>query len=49
MIDPIWRGRFAVGDLVLPLRKRDPLFAPIVATLSARDRLRHFAKRLLKR
>lgn len=49
MIDPIWRGRFAVGDLVLPLRKRDPLFAPIVAALSARDRLRHFAKRLLKR
>ncbi|PZA09237.1 GNAT family N-acetyltransferase [Rhodopseudomonas palustris] len=49
MIDPIWRGRFAVGDLVLPLRKRDPLFAPIVAVLSARDRLRHLAKRLLKR
>ncbi|NEW89396.1 GNAT family N-acetyltransferase [Rhodopseudomonas sp. WA056] len=49
MIDPIWRGRFAVGDLVLPLRKRDPLFAPIVAALAARDRLRHLAKRLLKR
>lgn len=49
MIDPLWRGRFAVGDLVLPLRKRDPLFAPIVAALSARDRLRHLAKRLLKR
>ncbi|MFT4274742.1 MAG: GNAT family N-acetyltransferase [Rhodopseudomonas sp.] len=49
MIDPIWRGRFAVGDLVLPLRRRDPLFAPIVAALSARDSLRHFAKRLLKR
>jgi CelD/BcsL family acetyltransferase involved in cellulose biosynthesis len=49
MIDPIWRGRFAIGDLVIPLRRRDPLLAPIVLTLRARDALRHFAKRLLKR
>jgi len=49
MIDPIWRGRFAIGDLVIPLRRRDPLFAPIMLTLRARDALRHFAKRLLKR
>jgi len=49
MIDPIWRGRFAVGDLLIPLRPRDPLFGPITAALRAREALRQTAKRLLKR
>ncbi|MCG6204559.1 GNAT family N-acetyltransferase [Rhodopseudomonas sp. HC1] len=49
MIDPIWRGRFAVGDVLIPLRTRDPLFAPITAALRAREALRQTAKRLLKR
>ncbi len=31
MINPIWRGRFAIGDLLIPLRARDPLF-PIIQT-----------------
>jgi CelD/BcsL family acetyltransferase involved in cellulose biosynthesis len=34
MIDPIWRGRFAIGDVLLPLRRRDPLVAAIHAALS---------------
>ncbi|MCA6124130.1 GNAT family N-acetyltransferase [Bradyrhizobium sp. WSM 1704] len=33
MIDPIWRGRFAIGDVLLPLRRRDPLVPAIVAAL----------------
>jgi CelD/BcsL family acetyltransferase involved in cellulose biosynthesis len=49
MIDPIWRGRFAVGDLLIPLRRRNPLFAPITFALRAREALRQTAKRLLKR
>lgn len=49
MIDPIWRGRFAVGDLLIPLRPRDPLFGPITLALRAREALRQTAKRLLKR
>ncbi|MFC0241547.1 GNAT family N-acetyltransferase [Rhodopseudomonas telluris] len=49
MIDPIWRGRFAVGDVLIPLRARDPLFGPITLALRAREALRQTAKRLLKR
>ncbi|MGP9811602.1 GNAT family N-acetyltransferase [Rhodopseudomonas sp. NSM] len=49
MIDPIWRGRFAVGDLLIPLQPRDPLFGPITLALRAREALRQTAKRLLKR
>jgi CelD/BcsL family acetyltransferase involved in cellulose biosynthesis len=34
MIDPIWRGRFAIGDVLLPLRRRDPLVPAIHAALT---------------
>lgn len=34
MIDPIWRGRFAIGDVLLPLRRRDPLVAAVHAALT---------------
>ena len=34
MIDPIWRGRFAIGDVLLPLRRRDPLVAAVYAALT---------------
>ena len=29
MINPIWRGRFAIGDVLVPLRRRDPI-VPLV-------------------
>jgi CelD/BcsL family acetyltransferase involved in cellulose biosynthesis len=29
MIDPIWRGRLAVGDILIPLRRNDP-FVPLM-------------------
>jgi CelD/BcsL family acetyltransferase involved in cellulose biosynthesis len=36
MIDPIWRGRFAIGDVLIPLRKNDPVVPLIHAALVAR-------------
>ncbi|QPF82779.1 GNAT family N-acetyltransferase [Bradyrhizobium genosp. L] len=34
MIEPIWRGRFAIGDVLLPLRRNDPLVAMIHAAVT---------------
>jgi CelD/BcsL family acetyltransferase involved in cellulose biosynthesis len=36
MIDPIWRDRFAIGDVLIPLRKSDPVVPLIHAALVAR-------------
>jgi CelD/BcsL family acetyltransferase involved in cellulose biosynthesis len=36
MINPIWRGRFAIGDVLVPLRRNDPVVAMIHAALTAR-------------
>ena len=35
MIDPIWRGRFAMGDVLIPFRRNDPIVAAIHAALTA--------------
>jgi len=45
MINPIWRGRFAIGDVLIPLRKHDPAVALIHAALVARQ----FAVELARR
>ncbi len=48
MIDPIWRGRLAIGDMLIPLRRNDPVFALIRASLAlrraVREPIRHFIK-----
>jgi CelD/BcsL family acetyltransferase involved in cellulose biosynthesis len=36
MINPIWRGRLAIGDVLIPLRKNDPVVALIHVALVAR-------------
>jgi len=36
MINPIWRGRFTIGDVLLPLRRHDPVVPLIHAALVAR-------------
>jgi CelD/BcsL family acetyltransferase involved in cellulose biosynthesis len=36
MINPIWRGRFAIGEVLIPLRKNDPIVALIHAALVVR-------------
>ena len=52
MINPIWRGRLAIGDVLIPLRRNDPMVAAIHATLVARQMLRELARhavRMLRR
>ena len=45
MINPIWRGRFAIGDVLIPLRKNGPVVGLIYAALTLRLRVREFARR----
>ncbi len=45
MINPIWRGRFAIGDVLIPLRANDPLVWLIHAALVARQ----FAREAIRR
>jgi CelD/BcsL family acetyltransferase involved in cellulose biosynthesis len=45
MINPIWRGRFAIGDVLIPLRSGDP----IVPVISAAMKLRHTAREQARR
>jgi CelD/BcsL family acetyltransferase involved in cellulose biosynthesis len=40
MINPIWRGRFTIGDVLIPLRAGDP----VVPIVHAAIRLRHTAR-----
>jgi CelD/BcsL family acetyltransferase involved in cellulose biosynthesis len=44
MINPIWRGRFAIGDVLIPLRKNDPMVSLIHATLTLRRLARELAR-----
>ena len=48
MINPIWRGRFAIGDALIPLRRNDPVVGLIRATLLARQTVRVLARRSLR-
>jgi hypothetical protein len=36
MINPIWRGRFAIGDVLIPLRRNDPVVSVIHTALTLR-------------
>ncbi|MGY8668702.1 GNAT family N-acetyltransferase [Bradyrhizobium sp. UFLA05-109] len=47
MIDPIWRGRFAIGDVLIPLRGNDPVVTLIHAALIARNAALEAARRAL--
>jgi hypothetical protein len=49
MIDPIWRGRLPIGDLLIPLRRHDPLVPAIELALRAYAALRLMALRVLRR
>jgi CelD/BcsL family acetyltransferase involved in cellulose biosynthesis len=44
MINPIWRGRLAIGDVLIPLRRHDPVVPLIAATLSLRRIVRERAR-----
>lgn len=45
MINPIWRGRFAIGDVLIPLRKNDP----VVSLIHGAIVLRRFTRKLVRR
>lgn len=49
MINPIWRGRFAVGDVLIPLRRHDPVVALIHGALLGRNAAHEAARRLVRR
>jgi CelD/BcsL family acetyltransferase involved in cellulose biosynthesis len=47
MINPIWRGRLKIGDVLIPLRPRDPVVSIIHAALTMRRMVREFARRMV--
>jgi CelD/BcsL family acetyltransferase involved in cellulose biosynthesis len=47
MINPIWRGRLAIGDVLIPLRRRDPVVRLIRSALHLRSAIREPARRLV--
>jgi CelD/BcsL family acetyltransferase involved in cellulose biosynthesis len=48
MINPIWRGRLAIGDVLIPLRRNDPAAVLIHAALILRQRIREPARRAVQ-
>ncbi|WP_029583730.1 GNAT family N-acetyltransferase [Bradyrhizobium sp. URHD0069] len=45
MINPIWRGRLAIGDVLIPLRPSDPVVPLIHAAVTLRKLVREPARR----
>jgi hypothetical protein len=48
MINPIWRGRFAIGDVLIPLRANDPVVSLIHAALRSHRFVLDLARRGLR-
>jgi CelD/BcsL family acetyltransferase involved in cellulose biosynthesis len=48
MINPIWRGRLAIGDVLIPLRRNDPAVPLIQAAILMRQSIREPARRVLQ-
>jgi len=48
MIDPIWRGRLPIGDVVIPLYRNDPVAGALIAALRLRMQIRSIARDTLK-
>lgn len=49
MINPIWRGRFAIGDVLIPLRRNDPVIALIHGALVGLNIAHGTARRVVRR
>jgi Acetyltransferase (GNAT) domain len=47
MINPIWRGRLKIGDVLIPLRRNDPVVALIHAAMTTRRIMLDLARRAL--
>jgi CelD/BcsL family acetyltransferase involved in cellulose biosynthesis len=48
MIDPIWRGRLRIGDVLIPLRPNDPVVALIHAALKLHRTGRETARSVIR-
>jgi CelD/BcsL family acetyltransferase involved in cellulose biosynthesis len=48
MINPIWRGRLAIGDVLIPLRRRDPVVSLVHAAMTLRRLVRAPARRAVR-
>jgi CelD/BcsL family acetyltransferase involved in cellulose biosynthesis len=48
MIDPIWRGRLSIGDVLIPLRRGDPVVSLIHAALILHRQGRELARRAVR-
>ncbi|MGY3034902.1 CelD/BcsL family acetyltransferase involved in cellulose biosynthesis [Bradyrhizobium sp. USDA 4354] len=49
MINPIWRGRFAVGDVLIPLQRHDPVVTLIHGALVGLNAAHETARTLVRR
>jgi len=47
MIDPIWRDRLSIGDVLIPLRRNDPFVTLIRTAVTARRMIREPARRAI--
>jgi hypothetical protein len=48
MINPIWRGRLAIGDVLIPLRRHDPVVSLIQAAMIVRHSGLELARRVVQ-
>jgi CelD/BcsL family acetyltransferase involved in cellulose biosynthesis len=48
MINPIWRERLAIGDILIPLRRNDPVAALVQTALTLRRLTREPARRAVR-
>jgi CelD/BcsL family acetyltransferase involved in cellulose biosynthesis len=48
MINPIWRGRLKIGDVLIPLRRNDPVVALIHAAITIHRMVRELARRAVR-
>jgi CelD/BcsL family acetyltransferase involved in cellulose biosynthesis len=48
MINPIWRGRLKIGDVLIPLRRNDPVVSLIHAAITAHRIARELARRAVR-
>jgi CelD/BcsL family acetyltransferase involved in cellulose biosynthesis len=48
MINPIWRGRLAIGEMLIPLRRGDPVVSLIHAAMTLRRLVREPARRAVQ-
>ncbi|EJN10969.1 protein involved in cellulose biosynthesis (CelD) [Bradyrhizobium sp. YR681] len=49
MINPIWRGRLAIGDVLVPLRRNDPVVTLVHAALAGLNVAHETARRVVRR